>query len=113
MAKKAGRPTLYSEETIVKAEEYLASCVDTMENKGTEDKPFLVPAVKLPSIEGLSLYLGVTRECLYEWGRVHPLFSDTLEKLRAKQAEKLLNNGLSGTYNSSFHQITVCEKRVT
>lgn len=94
-----GRPTDYEGElTINKVREYLDSCIDTEKGNGKLD-------VKLPSIEGLAIYLDVSRECIYEWEKVHEEFSYILDKVRQKQAEKLLNKGLSGEYNSTIAKL--------
>jgi DNA-binding XRE family transcriptional regulator len=55
--------------------------------------------VNLPSVEGLALALGISRNTIYDWESEHPEFSDIINVLRAKQAVKLLNSGLSGEYN--------------
>lgn len=61
--------------------------------------------VKLPTIEGLAVYLGVHRDTIYEWSKLYPEFSDILEELRATQADRLMNNGLSGDYNSTIAKV--------
>ena len=100
-----GRPTTYSEEMLSKTNEYLLSCEDVeMEREGTRGFEYKLN-VKLPTIEGLSVYLGVSRDSLYEWATKHKDFSDTLDSLRAEQADKLINNGLSGSYNSTIAKL--------
>lgn len=88
-----GRPTEYNEEILNKAKEYLESCTDT--DKG----------VKLPSIEGLARYLQIARSTLYLWEKEHQDFSDILEDIKTEQAERLINNGLSGNYNSTITKL--------
>ena len=61
--------------------------------------------VKLPSIEGLARYLGVSRDTLYEWAKEHEEFSDILEIVRAEQADRLINNGLAGDYNPTIAKL--------
>lgn len=100
----AGRPTKYNSDILKKAQEYLALCVDSVERvvsqeseKYTMYKQKLV--VNLPSIEGLAIHLGIVKDTIYQWEKEHPEFSDVINTLRAKQAVKLLNSGLSGEYN--------------
>jgi hypothetical protein len=78
----AGRPTDYKPEIIDQINEYLKSAVP--ENQ------------QIPTIERIALNIGVSRECLYEWARVHPEFSDTLEKVRAQQKDLLMQTGIFG-----------------
>ena len=59
----------------------------------------------LPSIEGLARYLEVSRDTLYEWEKQYPEFSDILEAVRAEQADRLINNGLSGDYNPTITKL--------
>jgi hypothetical protein len=89
------RPTIYNEEYITKTREYLNSCVDDIANK----------KVKLPSIEGLASFIGINRDTIYDWCKTNKEFSDIIDNLREKQAEKLLDNGLAGTYNSTIAKV--------
>jgi hypothetical protein len=94
-----GRPTKRTPKLYKLAEAYLASCVD--EERILEGKSHytVINDVKIPSIEGLALALGVHRDTLYEWEKEDARISDILTRLRAEQAERLLNNGLAGKYN--------------
>jgi hypothetical protein len=87
----AGRPTLYEPLKIAKA-------VQAYVEKRQEQK-------FLPTIEGLAVHLMVSRECLYEWARVHPEFSDILEQLKAAQADQLIQNGLVGYFNATITKL--------
>jgi len=100
------RPTTYTAEMLSKTNEYLLLCEDTeIEREGNRGGTEYRLNVKLPTIEGLSVYLGVARDTLYEWATKHEEFSDTLDSLRAEQADKLINNGLSGSYNSTIAKL--------
>lgn len=107
----AGRPTDYSKEIQKKAENYLLECEDEevqqtvgLSAKGTELYKTKLN-VNLPTIEGLSAYLKVNRDTLYEWAKHHPEFSDTLEDIKAEQAKRLVNSGLSGDYNPTIAKL--------
>jgi hypothetical protein len=98
------RPSEYSEEIIVKANEYLEKCVDIEDDyhqtRGEKSDSYKrIIRVKLPTIEGLAVYLNISRETVYDWSSKYPEFSDIVERLKATQAERLLNSGLSGDYN--------------
>lgn len=106
----AGRHTLYTEEIIPKSLEYLSQCVDEEKEfhntRGEKSDSYQrIVNVKIPTIEGLAVYLDVSRDTIYEWEKEHEVFSDILEKLRAKQASALICNGLSGTYNPTIAKV--------
>lgn len=100
-----GRPSEYSEEILVKANEYLDSCEDEEVEKGSDERPVYSIKVKLPTKGGLARYLGVARDTLYEWAKIHEEFSDIMEALSAEQEDKLINNGLSGDYNPTIAKV--------
>lgn len=119
MAKHVGRPTTYSAAILKSAEEYLSSCNDE-EDLAVDDELEAQPhggalkrshktGVNLPSIEGLSRHLRVSRDTLYEWAKNRKEFSDILEDLRSVQGERLINNGLSGAYNSTITKLMMAK----
>lgn len=115
---KAGQPTKYNEHTIAQVRQYLLDCEDNYvevpildvdgeyirDNDG-KIKTRQKHTVKLPNVAGLAVYLGVSRETLYEWGRVHKEFSDILKEVLAKQEEKLIQGGISGEYNGTIAKL--------
>jgi hypothetical protein len=101
----AGRPTTYSEEMLDKAKEYLASCEDIETEREVGQKIEYRLNVKLPTIQGLAVYLGVSRDSIYEWSSKYPEFSDTIEQIITAQADKLINQGLAGNYNSTIAKL--------
>lgn len=111
MAHAGGRPTIYDEKkTCAAALKYLEGCVDEdhvrVKSEGGQTTSFDNSVkVRLPSIEGLSIYLNITRQMVYEWKEAHGEFGDIVNKILAEQAERLLNNGLSGTYNASIAKL--------
>jgi len=95
------RPSEYKEEYIQAADEYLASQQDY------QDEDLNKLRVKLPTIEGFALFIGVNKTSLYEWEKIHPAFSNALDKIRTEQKERLLNNGLSGDYNPTIAKLVL------
>ena len=80
---KTGRPTKYLPSVInPKIDEYLAQC-------GREQ-------TKLPSIEGLAVYLGVISETIREWVERYPEFSANIKRISQKQKDVLMTDGLYG-----------------
>lgn len=99
------RPTDYTPEMLKKAQEYLESCNDEEVERGTEDRPEYGIRVKIPTRGGLARHLGVSRDTLYEWAKVHDEFSDIMEQLGAEQEDRLISNGLSGDYNPTIAKV--------
>jgi|SRR6478736_4469337 len=100
----AGRPTKYSEDILKLTDQYITGCEDEEQTivSGESEKftSYKVRVkVKMPTIEGLSLYLNVHKDTIFEWDKQHKEFSDLLSVLRAKQCDRLINKGLSGDYN--------------
>lgn len=110
----AGRPPEYDYKTLKPLiDEYLEECEDYTEQeligisaKGTElfkQKQY----VRIPTIEGLALKLGINKSTIYDWESQEDKteFSNDINRLRAKQAERLLNKGLSGDYNPTIAKV--------
>lgn len=100
-----GRPTDYSEQIAIDAWDYISRCQDSLKDNRL--------TVNLPSIEGLAFHLEVSRSTVYLWQKEHPEFSDILEVLLQKQAQALLNNGLSGSYNSTIAKLILTKHGYT
>ena len=79
---KMGRPTKYSEEMYSVIEEYLGEA--TPQN------------MKIPTVEGLCLKLGIFKDTAYRWAKEYPDFSDALELIKHKQREYLTEIGIFG-----------------
>lgn len=110
MKHPGGRPTDYNEDTVGKAEAYLQQCIDEeytrIKSEGNNSVSYdNLVKVKLPSIEGLALYLDITKDTVYEWKARYPQFSDVVNKILQEQAQRLINGGLSGTYNASIAKL--------
>ncbi|PIT08003.1 hypothetical protein BHC46_02730 [Snodgrassella alvi] len=87
-----GRPSKYSDKVLACAQAYLCGEYKKQGNA-------------IPSIAGLAFALGVSRECVYEWGRVYPEFSDILANIGTAQEMLLLDGGLTGDFNSTITKL--------
>ncbi len=90
---RTGRPTLYNDQIIVDADEY----INDFKSQGDA----------IPSVAGLSRWLKVSRDSLYEWSSRYPTFSDTLEKLLAEQERLALNMGITGEWNGTICKLVL------
>jgi hypothetical protein len=99
-----GRPTKLNEEMMERIRTYLdRHAHDTIERINfTKDGRVDIPVPIPPSINGLSLDVGITRETLYEWAKINKEISDILRRIVAKYEEILKENGLSDRYNAGF-----------
>ena len=110
--KSRGRPTDFKEEYCQKADEYLElnqdEDVQVVKQASTEKGYEMYDTklkVRLPTIEGFALFLGVNKTTLYEWEKRYPNFSNALEKIRTEQHNRLINSGLSSEYNSTIAKL--------
>lgn len=96
---KVGRPSAYGKAILVKARKYL-----NIDRSGYKIKLVIVCGVPeaFPTIEGLSVYLGVSRQTIYEWGSdpVKKEFSYILEQIMAKQGRTLIFGGITEAFSS-------------
>lgn len=90
-----GRPTDYNDAILKKTKLYL----DTFDSEGDV----------IPTIAGLALYLGLSRETIYDWSSqdTKKEFSDIVKDLMAKQEKTLINSGLSGKFNSNIVKLAL------
>jgi len=77
---------------------YIDARTDTKDANGRMD-------VRLPTLEGFAVFIGVNKTTLYEWEKDHEEFSNALDLIRSEQQERLINNGLAGTYNSTIAKL--------
>lgn len=79
---KVGRPSKYNEGFIREIDSYL----------DVTGREFTV----LPTIQGFALRIGVSCDSIERWSKEYPEFCGALEKLKNKQAEQLINDGIYG-----------------
>lgn len=86
------RPTIYTEEILQKAQEYLTD---------------LPKDEIVHSIEGLADYINVSRSNIYLWASQEDkqAFSDIVEQVREKQSKTLVNKGLSGDFSAPITKL--------
>lgn len=92
------RPTKYTEELLTKTMGYIAQCNDVY----VEGKLY---TTKIPTIEGLAVYLEINKDTIYDWCKGNKEFSDVIDDIRNEQADRLINNGLAGRYNPTITKV--------
>lgn len=88
----AGAPTKLTPELVERARDYLFG-------------GFMVNDECVPSIEGLAVYLKLSRQSIYNYKDASSEFLDIVELIEAKQAMLLINKGLSGDFNGSIAKL--------
>lgn len=90
MARSVGRPSKYTDELQARAEEYIATYAELGD--------------VVPTVVGLALFLGVSTSTVYNWAseEVSQEFLDILTRVDQLQHQRLVNNGLAGTFNPAI-----------
>lgn len=110
----AGRPTIYNEGILLKTKEYIDSCKDgyevierpaVKEGKHIGNEDHRIAKVRIPTIEGLAVFLDVNKTTVYAWRKEYEEFSNLIDLLLAKQADMLISNGLTGEYNTVIAKV--------
>lgn len=101
MTHAGGRPTEYTPEILTKAREYL----DTFQWETRDERTHKLLKVSIPTKGGLAYYLDVSRETVYDWSNKYPEFSYIMERCGSLQEMRLIQNGLSGEYNSTIAKV--------
>lgn len=88
-----GRPTKYCDEIIDKTVDYLQN----YESQGDV----------IPQIAGLAVYLGISRDTIYEWSKddTKPEFSDIISQICAMQEKVTLNGSIMGEFNPTISKL--------
>ncbi len=83
---------------------YFKKALDSMretERFQTEHRLQHVQApVRPPTIAGYAARTGITRECVWSWGKKHVEFGEALDKCKAIQEDVFLVMGATGAYNA-------------
>ena len=89
------RPTIFSKEIIQKTKLYLETYQELEE--------------VIPSIAGLSCFLGIARDTIYDWSSQEDKqeFSDTIAKIMSDQEKTLINKGLQGDFNANITKLVL------
>lgn len=83
----AGRPTKYKEAMVKQVGIYVDARLGTR---------------KLVTLAGLAVELGIHRETILEWEKIHPEFSDVIKRLREVQRDQLQCEGVQGKFNPTM-----------
>jgi len=89
------RPQEYNEKVLEQTKDYLEN--------------FRVYGDVIPSVAGLALHLNKARSTVYEW-RQHEdkqEFADILHNILSLQEKLLINNGLTGEFNSNITKLVL------
>ena len=88
-----GRPTKYNQAILDKAKDYVAIGYELEE--------------PVPTIAGLSLWLNIARDTVYDWADQEDKaeFSYIVKRLMAKQEMKLSAGGIKGDFNASITKL--------
>lgn len=102
----------YKKEYINEIDNYLKECHDEYEKveKQSSESAILYERklkVNLPSIEGFSKYIGISRKTLYNWSDSYVEFENALDKISEAQKKVLIEKGLSGDYNSTIAKLVL------
>ncbi|MCX8607149.1 DNA-packaging protein [Gilliamella sp. B3766] len=89
--KKIGRPSELAD-CLVKAKEYLLGDYETFGDV-------------VPSVAGLACYLGKHKSSMYSYAEQSKEFSDTLEAIKTLQENKLINGGLTSSFNPTITKL--------
>lgn len=86
-----GRPTKLTDELMDKAKVYV-------------QKDYLIDEL-IPTMQGLSLYLGVSKRVLHDWRNENDEFMHIVDDLMDLQAKNLFRGGLTGDFNASITKL--------
>ena len=91
---KVGRPTKLTDEVLEAAERYA-------------DGEWQSLGHMIPSAVGLAKVLGIGKRTIYNWAETSDQFLHILAKVNTEQEFTLLNNGLSGEFNTAITKLVL------
>ncbi|GIW67912.1 MAG: hypothetical protein KatS3mg096_780 [Candidatus Parcubacteria bacterium] len=59
----------------------------------------------IPTVEGLAVALGVSREVIYDWAKKDEIVFHTLKFLNTVQSKKLITGGLLNKFNAAITKL--------
>lgn len=92
-SRSIGRPSKYNADLQALADSYIFNYPDQGD--------------VIPSHAGLACWIGIAKSTLYEWAKIYPDFSDTLDAILVKQETVTLNKGLSGVFNPTISKLVL------
>lgn len=103
-----GRPTVYDPKFCDEVIKYFdiephfeTPVITTYKDGSTKEEIKLIPS-DLPTLAGFAVRIGVHRDTVDEWRRVHKEFSDAIKYAKECQENILITNGLQGIYAQPF-----------
>ena len=87
-----GRPSKLTDALIEQAARYAT-------------KDYRLQGEVIPTIEGLAVFLNVSRKTPYNWKAENEEFLHILDDLMARQAKELFSNGLTGDFNPTITKL--------
>ena len=106
-----GRPTQYRPEICQEMKEFFLNWPEfrEVERETASAGRKVIIKEKLvnypPTINKFAIRLGVHRDTLHEWSKVHPDFSDIYRLCKSIQEEWWSDRGASGEYNPGFTKL--------
>lgn len=93
-----GRPSKYTPEIIEKAKEFLHKFQDL--------------GLKIPTKQGLAIYLGINNDTLYSWLKDEQKkeFSDIVDHMTNVTHEMLVSGGLTNEFNPTITKLILSSK---
>ena len=120
MTNPVWRPSKYEERFIKSVDEYLNQCVDSykevfktrqMTDEDGKMKEVItnesIKKVSLPTIEWFAMYINVVKSSVYERAKENEEFSNALDKIMIEQKNRLMQEWLSGNYNSTIAKLVL------
>jgi hypothetical protein len=111
MKNKGGRPTSYYPEVCEEMREFFINWPEfrEVEREVASGGRKLTIMEKLvnypPTLNKFAIKLGVHRDTLQEWSKVHPEFSVVYRLCKSIQEEWWSDRGVSGEYNPGFSKL--------
>ena len=101
-----GRPTKLTPKIVEQAMKYLGMIVsDEILEAGYKQRGDVVP-----TIEGMAIYLGLSRDTMYAWEKDNKDFSYIMEGLRQLQGNILINGALANKFNPTISKLLLSSK---